>query len=252
MSRKKTFSPGGPKTPGKTMVIRKWSGLLCPGMSPLWLLPVIAFFLLPACHSKEPADLVLLHGRVYKVDSAFSRAEAFAVKDGKIIAVGTDRDISQRFQPHRVIDAMGKAVYPGFIDAHAHFVGYGQSLFAVPLFGCTSFEEVAERVKQFAQAHPGLAWITGRGWDQNKFPGKSFPDNTLLNTLFPTTPVVLERVDGHAVIANARALEIAGIQPGQQMAGGEPSERIMARVAQEERTPATTSTHPLRETGCFH
>lgn len=185
------------------------------------LFPTVTALLLVSCHSKEPADLVLLHGRVYKVDSTFGRAQAFAVKDGKIIAVGTDQEISRRYQPHRVIDAMGKAVYPGFIDAHAHFVGYGQSLFAVSLFGCTSFEEVTERVKQFAQAHPNLPWITGRGWDQNKFPGKSFPDNTMLNNLFPTTPVVLERVDGHAVIANARALEIAGVQPGQQLTGGE-------------------------------
>lgn len=188
---------------------------------PIFLILFTAIFLLASCHSKEPADLVLLHGKVYTVDSAFDRAEAFAIKDGKIVAVGTDKEISRRFQPHRMIDAMGKAVYPGFIDAHAHFVGYGQSLFAVSLFGSTSFDEVAERVKQFAQAHPGLPWILGRGWDQNKFPGKSFPDNTVLNSLFPTTPVVLERVDGHAVIANARALEMAGVQPGQTLTGGE-------------------------------
>ncbi|HWK06619.1 MAG TPA: amidohydrolase [Puia sp.] len=185
------------------------------------LLPAFFSPLLFSCHSKEPADLVLHHGRVYTVDSAFSRAEAFAVKNGKIIAVGTDQEISRRFEPHRVIDAMGKAVYPGFIDAHAHFVEYGQSLFAVGLFGCTSFEEVTARVQQFAKAHPELPWITGWGWDQNKFPGKSFPDNDALNRLFPAIPVVLERVDGHAVIANARALELAGVQPGQQLTGGE-------------------------------
>src|SRR5258708_23120030 len=183
------------------------------------LLPAIITMALFSCHSKEPAALVLLHGRVYTVDSVFSKAEAFAVKNGKIIAVGTNQEISRRFGPNRVIDAMGKAVYPGFIDAHAHFVGYGQSLFAVDLFGSASFEEVTARVQQFAKAYPGLPWITGRGWDQNKFPGKSFPDNTALNSLFPSIPVVLERVDGHAVIANAKALELAGVQPGQQLKG---------------------------------
>jgi predicted amidohydrolase YtcJ len=187
----------------------------------VFLLPAILSIVLFSCHTKERADLVLHHGRIYTVDSAFSKAEAFAVKDGKILAVGTDQEISRRFEPHRVIDAMGRSVYPGFIDAHAHFVGYGQSLFAVNLFGCTNFEEAVVRVQQFALDHPGLPWITGRGWDQNKFPGKAFPDNTTLNGLFPTIPVVLERVDGHAVIANAIALELGGVRPGQQLTGGE-------------------------------
>lgn len=195
------------------MVPANFSGVFFAG-----ILSILLF----GCHSsKEKVDLVLLHGRVYTVDSAFDKAEAFAVKDGKIIAVGTDQDIYRRFEPRRMIDAMGKAVYPGFIDAHAHFVGYGQSLFSASLFGSASFEEVTARVQQFSQAHPGLPWITGRGWDQNKFPGKAFPDNEMLNHLFPTTPVVLERVDGHAIIANAKALDLAGVQPGQKLTGGE-------------------------------
>src|ERR1700674_3232623 len=144
-----------------------------------------------SCHTRQPADMILHHGLVYTVDSAFSKATAFAVRDGKILAVGSDKDIMGTYESGEVVDAGGKAVYPGFIDAHAHFVGYGQSLFAVNLYDCASVEELAERVKKFAAAHPGLAWITGRGWDQNKFPGKAFPDNTLLNRFFPSTPVVL-------------------------------------------------------------
>jgi predicted amidohydrolase YtcJ len=181
---------------------------------------VLAIGLL-SCHSKKPADLVVYHARVYTVDSAFSKAEAFAVKDGKILAVGTDENIRGEYAAAQVVDAGGKAIYPGFIDAHAHFVRYGESLFTALLFGSTSFEEVVDRVKKFADAHPGQAWILGRGWDQNKFPGKAFPDNTLLNQLFPSTPVVLGRVDGHAVIANAKALELAGVHPGQKIEGGE-------------------------------
>jgi hypothetical protein len=176
--------------------------------------------LLLACHSRQPADLILHNGRIYTVDSVFSMAEAFAVKDGKIIAVGKEKDILDAYSSGQVLDAGGQTVYPGFIDAHAHFVGYGQSLFSATLFGSASFEEVVQRVKKFADAHPGQAWILGRGWDQNKFPGKSFPDNTRLNELFPSTPVVLERVDGHAVIANARALELAGVSPNQKLEGG--------------------------------
>ena len=183
----------------------------------LIVLPVIILF---SCHSRQAVDLILYHGKVYTVDSAFSTAAGFAVKDGKILAVGSDEEIRGRYTAPNEIDAGGKAVYPGFIDAHAHFVRYGQSLFTALLFGSTSFEEVVQRVKQFAAAHPGQPWILGRGWDQNKFPGKAFPDNALLNRLFPSTPVVLGRVDGHALIANARALELAGIRPGQGVAGG--------------------------------
>ena len=180
-------------------------------------LMVVAFC---SCHSPEQADLLFLHGKIYTVDSAFTRAEALAVKDGKIVAVGSDAEVGGRYTAARTIDLGGKAMYPGLIDAHGHFVQYGYSLFTSLLFGSTSFEEVVSHVKEFSDAHPGLAWIEGRGWDQNRFPGKSFPDNTLLNRQFPATPVVLVRVDGHALIANAKALELAGIHAGQKLEGG--------------------------------
>ena len=181
---------------------------------------LVAFAAFFSCQSKQQADLLLLHGKIYTVDSAFSKAEAMAVKDGKIIAVGTDADIQGHYSAAQTVDLGGKAVYPGLIDAHGHFVEYGKSLFTTLLYGSTSFEEVVQRVRQFADAHKDLAWIEGFGWDQNKFPGKSFPDNSLLNQQFPSTPVVLTRVDGHAMIANARALELAGIHPGQALPGG--------------------------------
>jgi predicted amidohydrolase YtcJ len=184
------------------------------------LMAMLAVILVFSCHSKQPADLIVYHGKVYTVDSSFTVAEAFAVKDGKILAVGSDAEIRGQYTAPGETDAGGKAVYPGFIDAHSHFVEYGQSLFTAALFGSVSFEEVVQRVKQFSDAHPGQPWILGRGWDQNKFPGKSFPDNGLLNQLFPSTPVVLGRVDGHAMIANAKALELAGVHAGQTLTGG--------------------------------
>jgi predicted amidohydrolase YtcJ len=181
---------------------------------------VAGVLVLVSCHSRQRADLIVVHGHVYTVDSAFSEAEAFAVKDGRILAVGTDREIQDRYLADSMEDAGGKAVYPGFIDAHAHFLAYGHSLFTVDLFGSASFDEVVMRVQHFSNEHPGQAWILGRGWDQNKFPGKAFPENNLLNRAFPRIPVVLVRVDGHALIANARALELAGVRPGQQLTGG--------------------------------
>jgi hypothetical protein len=175
---------------------------------------------LMSCHSKQRVDLVVMNARVYTVDSAFLTAEAFAVKDGRIVATGSDAEMSARYEANNWLYAGGKAIYPGFIDAHSHFVSYASSLFTASLFGSGSFDEVVRRVKEFAAAHPGLPWIMGRGWDQNKFPDKKFPDNSLLNQAFPRTPVVLTRVDGHAMIANAKALELAGIHPGMTLEGG--------------------------------
>lgn len=174
-----------------------------------------------ACNNKSNADLIVFNATVYTIDSAFSIAEAFAVKDGKIVSVGKTADILNTYDAKEKIDAQGKAVYPGFVDAHAHFIDYGQSLFSVDLVGCSSFDEVTERVKKFSKENPDETWIRGRGWDQNKFPGREYPNNQQLNELFPEKPVVLERIDGHAVIANKKALELAGIQPKQKIDGGE-------------------------------
>ena len=185
------------------------------------LLLLMLALLLYSCNSKQPVDLILHHGKVYTVDSLFSTAEAIAVKDGKIVAVGKDADILRTYRADSMVDAHGNAVYPGFIDAHAHFVGYGRSLFEVNLYDCPNWDSVVNRVKAFATEHPSETWIRGRGWDQNKFPGNAYPDNGTLNMLFPNNPVLLERVDGHAAIANVKALELAAVVPGQTIAGGE-------------------------------
>lgn len=171
--------------------------------------------------AKKPADTIVFNGVVYTVDEKFSTAQAFAVTNGKIIEVGTTDYITKKYAAPQVIDAKGKAVYPGFIDAHAHFVGYAKSLFQVDLYGSTSWEEILNRLKKFSAEHSNEKWILGRGWDQNKFPGKSFPINEKLNQLFPGKPVFLTRVDGHAAIANKKALDIAGVIPGQTLVGGE-------------------------------
>jgi predicted amidohydrolase YtcJ len=183
---------------------------------------LIALFALVSLSSciQQRVDMIVHHAQIYTVDNQFSTAEAMAVQDGKIVAVGTNDAILKEYTSDSVVNAAGAVVYPGFIDAHAHFVGYGQSLFAVDLMFVNSWEEVINRVKDFAAKHPGTSWIRGRGWDQNRFPGKQFPTNAQLNALFPDRPVILERVDGHASIANNAALTIAGIKAGQTMEGG--------------------------------
>jgi predicted amidohydrolase YtcJ len=186
----------------------------------LFATAAIALFL-TSCGGPQKVDTLVVNGVIYTIDSSFSSVQAMAIKDGIIVATGTDAEILAAYTAPEKIDAKGQAVYPGFIDAHAHFVGYGKSLFQVDLFGTTSWEEAVERVKVFAAAHPELAWIEGRGWDQNKWPGKKYPTNALLNSLFPNTPVVLQRVDGHAAIANQKAFDMAGVKPGQTIVGGE-------------------------------
>lgn len=175
--------------------------------------------LLASCARQEKADLIVHHARIYTADSAFTIAEAMTVRDGIITAIGTNDLVLKKFTADTMIDAKGAAVYPGFNDAHAHFWGYAMSLLTVDLAGTQSWKEVLERTKAFAANHPS-AWVLGRGWDQNDWPEKSFPDRKQLDSLFPNTPVLLERIDGHAAIANGAALAAAGIQAGQTLAGG--------------------------------
>lgn len=187
-------------------------------------LPIYLVFLpvlFSACRSTIDVDTIVQNGVVYTVNEKFETVQAFAVKEGKIIAVGSDEEILNQYKAKKTIDARGQAVYPGFIDAHAHFLEYGQSLFMVDLFGAGSFDEVVERVKKFAKEHPEEKWIKGRGWDQNKWVGKSYPTNEKLNEAFPEIPVFLTRVDGHAAIVNQKTLDLAQIYPGQRLTGGE-------------------------------
>lgn len=183
------------------------------------LLSIAALLVLCSC-ADHKVDTIIHHAVVYTVDSAFTVAEAIAVKDGLIVAVGSNEEIQKKYTADSSVDAGGKAVYPGLIDAHAHFLGYGRSLFQVDLFGTNTWEETVARVKAFADQHPDIMWIQGRGWDQNRWPGKNFPTNELLNQLFPDKPVVITRVDGHASIANKKALELSGIEAGQTITGG--------------------------------
>lgn len=182
------------------------------------LLPLLLFA--AACKNKEyNADLIIKNAVVYTVDSSFSTADAIVVKGGKIISVGKGDTIEQTYLAKEVIDAGGKPVYPGFIDAHAHFYEYGLSLQEVRLENTKSWREVLDSVGAYARRNPE-GWITGRGWDQNKWVGKEFPDKAKLDSMFPVRPVILTRIDGHALIANQAALNIAGIKPGQAIAGG--------------------------------
>ncbi|MBT8272605.1 MAG: amidohydrolase [Bacteroidia bacterium] len=173
-----------------------------------------------ACANKEQADLIVTNANIYTVNNAFDNAEAFAVRDGKFVAVGSTQSILNDYDSENMLDAEEQTIVPGFIDAHCHFLGLGQNQQAVDLVGTTSFEEVVKRVIDF-QNKRNQKFIKGRGWDQNDWEDKEFPTKKLLDNLFPNTPVALERVDGHALICNQAALDLGNVTADTKVDGGE-------------------------------
>jgi predicted amidohydrolase YtcJ len=169
---------------------------------------------------KQKADYIITNAKVYTADASFTVLESFAVKDDKIIAVGTDTTIQATYEADSILNMEGKVILPGLIDAHCHFWGYAKGLRECNLVGTKSFEEVVDRVKKFAESNQ-RTWIIGRGWDQNDWVNKTYPDKTILDSLFPDTPVLLKRIDGHAALANSAALRAANINDSTRVTGGE-------------------------------
>ncbi len=172
-----------------------------------------------SCSTPINADTIIHNTKIYTVDSGSSVQEAMVIKDGKILATGSNSDILKQYAAKDIVDAQGKYVFPGFIDGHAHFINYGMSLQQLNLVGTQSWEEIVEKVKAFEKDNP-KGWIIGRGWDQNLWPEKEFPTNELLDEAVPDRPVLLIRVDGHAAVANTKALQMAGITKPINITGG--------------------------------
>ncbi|MBZ4189105.1 amidohydrolase [Niabella beijingensis] len=180
----------------------------------------LACCMIAACKSQDNADLLIYNATLYTVDSLFSKAEAMVIRDGKVVATGTRAALESRYHCKDRLDAGGKFIYPGFIDAHAHFAGYAKRLGTLDLVNTTSWEDILQRLQGFKTNRDAAAWLVGGGWDQNDWPVKQFPTNEALNKQYPNTPVYLTRIDGHAAIANAKALELAGVKAGDTITGG--------------------------------
>ena len=164
------------------------------------------------------ADLVLTNAVVLTVDARRPRAEAVAVRGNRIVAVGGAAEVQALVGPKtRVLDLRGRIVVPGFDDSHAHLLGIGFARLDVDLTGTRSYAEVVERVAAAVKSRRPGEWVRGRGWHEGKWdappPGsvRGFPTHHALTAVSPDNPVVLERADGHAVLANARAMSLAGI-----------------------------------------
>ena len=175
--------------------------------------------MLSSCMKTKEVDLIIHNGNIVSVTEDSLIFEAMAVKKGRIVAIGKEQQILNKYSAPESIDLQMDWVFPGFIDAHCHFLGYGLSLQQVELKGSKSFKEVVERCVIFDKSNIST-WIEGRGWDQTIWKNSSNPNKKALDDKFPNTPVLLRRVDGHMAIANQSALNIAGITTETEILGG--------------------------------
>lgn len=188
-----------------------------------FLFGVLGLLFYTSCSQNKtlPADHIFVNGTIITMEDSLKTASVLVIKAGKIIAVGDSGLLSQySCSKDQITDLKGQFLYPGLIDAHCHFYGYAKNLLSCNLSGTNSWQEVLDKVQAFSNTGTDY-WIQGRGWDQNDWDVKEFPDNKVLNILFPDRPVVLKRIDGHAVICNRKALEIAGITRQTKVSGGE-------------------------------
>ncbi|MBR11263.1 MAG: amidohydrolase [Rickettsiales bacterium] len=183
------------------------------------LFPILLITLIFSCQpAKDPVDTILINAKVYTANDAQTTAEAVAVKEGKIVKVGTrDEILAYQGDSTEVLDLKGHFIYPGFIEGHAHIMGVGANLVNVDLMGAQSYSEVVEMVRKHAEETPEGTWIIGRGWHQDKWNEtpenifKGFPTHHELSEAVPNHPVYLSHASGHASLVNAKALEAAGI-----------------------------------------
>ena len=181
---------------------------------------IVILTIISCSKEKQQADSIVFNANIYTVNEAFGKAEAFAIKDGKFLEVGSSEDIKAKYISDNSIDANGQTIVPGLIDAHCHFLRLGLDQSSVDLVGTKSFEDVVKRVSVFQNKNQA-SFILGRGWDQNDWEEKEFPKKTLLDKLFPTTPIALTRVDGHAILCNQAALDLGKVTVESKIDGGE-------------------------------
>lgn len=162
---------------------------------------------------------LIVYGKTYTVDPRFSETSGVVIDNGLIVYTGDSASISNRYRAKETLIHPNATIYPGFIDAHCHFSGYALDGYKCDLTGTTSFNDVVQKLVAYEQNNT-LSWIYARGWDQNDWVNKQFPTKDTLDKLFPDKPVILKRIDGHAVLANQKALDMAGITSETNIPGG--------------------------------
>ena len=179
---------------------------------------VLLFTALSAVSCQNSADLIVHNASIYTMDDKMGKASAFVIKNGKFIDVGGE-EVLKKYSAKKILNLQNLPVYPGFIDSHCHFLSLGLALQQVDLVGTKSFDEVIQKVLKYSKGKKFKA-ILGRGWDQNDWTDKVFPNKVILDKLFPNIPVALRRVDGHALLVNQKALDLAGIDENTTISGG--------------------------------
>ena len=172
-----------------------------------------------SCYRGLEADLVIHNAKIHTMNDAELVSEAIAIKDGKIIEVGPNQQILNKYSSKKVIDAGGRELYPGLTDAHAHILSYMNQKLSVDLVGVKSYQEMLNRISVY-QSKKNKKIVIGRGWDQATWGEKNLPTNEQLNKAYPTVPVCLYRIDGHAALVNDAMIKLAGINPDSIIAGG--------------------------------
>jgi predicted amidohydrolase YtcJ len=159
-----------------------------------------------------PADMVLIHGKIYTVNPKEPWAQAMAVREGKILAVGSNKAIAEYQGPStKAIDAKEHMVLPGFMDAHVHIMAGAAMLEQIALNDAKTVDDFKKMIKDYATAHPDKKWIQGMGWYYSVFGKNGVPDKKFIDEVVPDRPVYLAAYDGHSSLANSKALQIAGI-----------------------------------------
>lgn len=181
---------------------------------------IVLTVLFVTAFSQKKADLIIHNAKIYTVNGKFETAEAMAISNGKIVGIGKEKNILKKFSSKNTKNLQGKTVYPGFNDAHCHFTGYATDKWKCELWGTKSWDEIVAKISEYSKNSP-MEWLYGRSWDQNDWAVKEFPTKEKLDQLFPNRPVYLKRIDGHAAIANQKALDIAGITNDTKLIGGE-------------------------------
>ena len=179
------------------------------------LLLLIIFSL--ACEKK--VDLIVHNARVYTSDDNYTNVSSFVVDEGKFIEVGGE-ELVEKYKSKNTVNARGLPIFPGFIDSHCHLLNLGLKKFEVDLKGTKSFEEIIDKLKDYS-SNKKLSVLRGAGWDQNDWDKKELPNKNALDILFPDIPVVLTRIDGHAMLVNQQAIDMAGITIETKSEGGE-------------------------------
>ena len=185
------------------------------------LIYLFSIFVLISCSTeKQQADLIITNANIYTVNDDAPKAQSLAIKDGLFIGIGTSKEIKKQYHSDQIINLEGKTVLPGLIDGHCHFNNLGLFMQTVDLTGTKSYNEILDRVTVF-QKEKNSSFIKGRGWDQNDWEIKEYPTKYKLDRLFPNIPIALTRIDGHALLVNQAALDLAGIDENTVVTGGE-------------------------------